>query len=151
MCTAYNKGITNDLITQFNNNNGVLDLWKVYRVVEKSLLSPFNSKKSGGRIRGAGIKKSSKKDNFFNSIFNDSILEGFHVCIDEKSAKRFYYSTDIEYGKKIIIIKVKVKKEDLIGAGYWRPFLIDWDTKNAVFTKLEITKEEWKKIKFPKK
>jgi hypothetical protein len=134
----YDKKITQDLVERFKKNNGVLSLWKLYDKNDRGIKSPFFSHGKSGKITRPGIYESSKK-NLRHTCKN--VEKGFHVFIDRKEIGEWENN---ECGSTVII-KVKVKLDDLVAGGWW-----EWSKfiKTAVFRKIEITKEEWSKIKF---
>ena len=135
MCMIYDVKITKRLKERFKRNRGILRLWKVYKKEDNELISPcYHFNKDG--IKSPGIYISSRKNKVNNC---EVIRDGFHVFLNEKDAKDWllFYSD--------IIVEVKVKGKDLVGGGYLTEENL---LKTAVFMKLEITKEEWDKIKF---
>jgi hypothetical protein len=145
MCLYYSRGITRNLITRFEKNNGVLNLWKVYKKKNNNLVSIFFPEQKSGVIEKDGIYNSSKRSLKHN--YRD-VNWGFHVCLDRKSAREFIKQRkgcvyNVDASNSCIIIKVRVKIDDLVCGGIWNA-----DVKTAVFRKLEVTKEEWNKIKF---
>lgn len=150
MCMYSTRNATRKLKSKITRGGGTIDVFKFYHKRENgSLQSPFKSWRRGSIIKAPRVILSDRPA----SLCSDQIIfgygpislpvrinQGIHVYLLRSMANRA--SRD---NLNVVVVKLKAKVEDLVAAGVFGDLSV---SGTAVFTKVELTKQEWKKV-FP--
>lgn len=123
--------------------------YKVYAKSPGYLESPILPYSKKGSLHQAGTHESSRNSaelSSFESV-GHNVREGFHVLVTRGEAEWLRQLMDDHWkaeGRKHVVVEVKCAEEDLVGVGQHSGGLGDF--KQAVFTKLTITQEEWERV-----
>ena len=144
MCCYSSKLGVKELRKMMKENGGTMTFWKVIRSFIKLDYSTEYTSIHNSHFWREGVHScpealSQKDSGYYPEL---EINEGFHVYLDKNRAMQVRAR---EYcGSAVVLLEVTCNVKDLIGAEEYTPDNLYHHT--AVFSKVTVTKDQWKKF-----